>query len=182
MRLLNGNGYATFATTDVLDFLDAEKADFSAWQISSISNDKINFEQITTTVAAGKGILLKGAANAEVTLNILPVGGDALTSNLLEGITVDTPVNEGDYYGLSGNTFVPVSAGTVPAGKALLPANEVSGARQLTFVFGGETTGIGNLTPTLSEGEGVYYNLAGQRVAQPTKGLYIVNGKKVILK
>ncbi len=28
----------------------------------------------------------------------------------------------------------------------------------------------------------VYYNLAGQRVAQPTKGLYIVNGKKVILK
>ena len=28
----------------------------------------------------------------------------------------------------------------------------------------------------------VVYNLAGQRVAQPTKGLYIVNGKKVIIK
>ena len=27
-----------------------------------------------------------------------------------------------------------------------------------------------------------YYNMAGQRVANPTKGLYIVNGKKVIIK
>ena len=30
--------------------------------------------------------------------------------------------------------------------------------------------------------DGIYYNLAGQRVAQPTKGLYIVNGKKVVIK
>ena len=29
---------------------------------------------------------------------------------------------------------------------------------------------------------GQFFNLAGQRVAQPTKGLYIVNGKKVIIK
>ena len=29
---------------------------------------------------------------------------------------------------------------------------------------------------------GTYYNLAGQRVNNPTKGLYIVNGKKVIVK
>ena len=27
-----------------------------------------------------------------------------------------------------------------------------------------------------------FFNLAGQRVAQPTKGLYIVNGKKVVIK
>ena len=30
--------------------------------------------------------------------------------------------------------------------------------------------------------DGEFYNLAGQRVAQPTKGLYIVNGKKVVIK
>ncbi len=30
--------------------------------------------------------------------------------------------------------------------------------------------------------DGVFYNIAGQRVAQPTKGLYIVNGKKVVIK
>ena len=44
----------------------------------------------------------------------------------------------------------------------------------------GITTGIGDLTPACSEGEGVHYNLKGQRVAQPSKGLYIVDGKKVV--
>lgn len=44
------------------------------------------------------------------------------------------------------------------------------------------TTGIGGLTPACSKGEGVHYNLKGQRVAAPSKGLYVVDGKKVVLK
>ena len=57
----------------------------------------------------------------------------------------------------------------------------VSSAR-IAIGFDDETTGIKNLTPVLSEGEGAVYNLQGRRVAQPTKGLYIVNGKKVVVK
>ena len=45
-----------------------------------------------------------------------------------------------------------------------------------------ETNGISSLTPTLSEDARVVYNMNGQRVNAPTKGLYIVNGKKVIMK
>jgi hypothetical protein len=77
---------------------------------------------------------------------------------------------------------VKVDAGTVPAGKALLPASEVSatGAR-LAFVFGGEATGISGTLKANGE-DSVLYNLSGQRVENPTKGLYIVNGKKVIIK
>ena len=46
----------------------------------------------------------------------------------------------------------------------------------------GETTGIG-LTPALSEGEGVVYDLGGRKVnTQLKKGLYIVNGKKNTIK
>jgi hypothetical protein len=61
----------------------------------------------------------------------------------------------------------------------------------LTFTNGGyytkeglqgtvSTTGI---SPTLAlpQGEGVYYDLSGRRVEHPTKGLYIVNGKKILL-
>ena len=45
----------------------------------------------------------------------------------------------------------------------------------------GETTGInGVVKENVVNGE--FYNLSGQRVAQPTKGLYIVNGKKVVIK
>ena len=46
--------------------------------------------------------------------------------------------------------------------------------------FGGEATGIEAVKSAKNDGE--FFNLAGQRVANPTKGLYIVNGKKVVIK
>lgn len=61
-------------------------------------------------------------------------------------------------------------------------ANESSPARLAIVFDDSETNGISNLTPTLSEGEGAAYSLTGQRVIQPIRGLYIVNGKKVIIK
>ena len=47
-----------------------------------------------------------------------------------------------------------------------------------------ETTGIQSVNDSglKVQGSEAYYNLSGQRVSQPTKGLYIVNGKKVIIK
>ena len=43
--------------------------------------------------------------------------------------------------------------------------------------------GINSLTPALSKGEGAIYNLSGQRVNKPVqKGLYIINGKKMMVK
>lgn len=44
------------------------------------------------------------------------------------------------------------------------------------------TTGVANVSSKTEEVGGEYFNLAGQRVAQPTKGLYIQNGKKVVRK
>ena len=59
-----------------------------------------------------------------------------------------------------------------------------SNAPLLSFVIDGETTGISEKVIVNSEklATAPVYNLAGQRVAQPTKGLYIVNGRKVVLK
>ena len=45
-----------------------------------------------------------------------------------------------------------------------------------------DNDGTTNLTPALSKGEGELYTLQGQRVAKPGKGLYIRNGKKVVIK
>lgn len=54
----------------------------------------------------------------------------------------------------------------------------------LQFIFDEETTGIAHVDVdgNISVEEGVFYNLSGQRVIQPTRGLYIVNGKKVVIK
>ena len=44
------------------------------------------------------------------------------------------------------------------------------------------TTGIDMVKGEGFKANGELYNLNGQRVAQPTKGLYIVNGRKVVIK
>ena len=54
-----------------------------------------------------------------------------------------------------------------------------------TLMFGAEvssTDGIQTLKVQQDKEDGVFYNLQGQRVDNPTKGLYIVNGKKVVMK
>lgn len=54
-----------------------------------------------------------------------------------------------------------------------------------TLMFGAEvssTDGIQTLKVQQGTDDGIFYNLQGQRVDNPTKGLYIVNGKKVVVK
>ena len=77
--------------------------------------------------------------------------------------------------------FHKLNAGTIPAGKAYLLADDITSAPELTINFGG-TTGIADVRSKKADVRGEIYNLNGQRVAQPAKGLYIQNGRKVILK
>ena len=53
-------------------------------------------------------------------------------------------------------------------------------ARSFSIDFGGEATGLSGVLVNSEGGVGEVYNLKGQRVTSPQKGLYIVNGKKVI--
>ena len=81
---------------------------------------------------------------------------------------------------------------TVPAYRAYISYNSHEGAKPLSIVFDGETTGIGGVTNEATDGKnGPVYNLQGQRVAdrlddsvrrQIPTGVYIVNGRKVIVK
>ena len=78
------------------------------------------------------------------------------------------------------------AAGTRSAGSgqnqiAFEEADEVIGI-QLMRGIGDENGETTNLTPALSKGEGEWYTLQGQRVAKPGKGLYIRNGKVVVIK
>ena len=180
-KTLNGSGYATYCSQNALDFTG--NSDVTAWVITAANSTTgvITFSQITGKAPAGTGMLLKGTPNAPVTLTSA-TGKDALESNLLVGITSATNVTAGQYYGLSGNTFVPVNTGTVPAGKALLPADALSSnVKAFTFVFeDDDPTGINTVN-----GEGLMvndpiYNLAGQRISKMQKGINIVNGKKVL--
>ena len=76
------------------------------------------------------------------------------------------------------------SASSAKSQIAFREADEVIGIPLFRGIGGDEdgTTSIRNLTPALSEGEGEWYTLQGQRVAKPGKGVYIRNGKKVVIK
>ena len=73
------------------------------------------------------------------------------------------------------------SAGSEKSQIAFEEADEVIGI-QLMRGIGDDNDGTTNLTPALSKGEGEWYTLQGQRVAKPGKGLYIRNGRKVVIK
>ena len=65
---------------------------------------------------------------------------------------------------------------------SLMSADDASARISMSFDDSESTTGIGSLTPTLSEDDGAYYDLSGRRVEKPVKGLYIRNNKKVFVK
>lgn len=187
---LNKYGYATYCSVHPIDFSKAEG--FTAWRVSDVSADgTITFSKITETIKEGQGVLLynKDADDENKTTVTLPVGESegatefTTSENKLVGITEPTAIAADQYFGLSGNKFVKVNAGTVPAGKALLPASAITNAaRELTFVFEGETTVIRGIENSEMRNEKSFFDLQGRKVAQPKKGLYIMNGKKVIMK
>lgn len=62
-------------------------------------------------------------------------------------------------------------------------AQNVSAKSSYGFVFAeNTTTGIENIKTNTSIKDNIYYNLSGQAVKNPTKGIYILNGKKVVIK
>ena len=81
--------------------------------------------------------------------------------------------------------FTPSGSGTLKKGKAYLQTKKTltsdSSAPGIMLVIDNGTTSISNVN-TKSMNNGKYYNLQGIEVAQPTKGLYIVNGKKIVVK
>ena len=183
-KTLNDYGYASYCSEYPLDFSDYESAGYSAWQVTGVSGETINFAQVTGTVKGGTGLILKGGPGETITLHSA-ASTTTLDGNLLVGTIVDTYAETGQYFGLKGNAFVPVAESTVPEGKALLPAylidnNEV---KVLNFVFEEDATGISLMEDGRSQMEdGVIYNLAGQRLdnSQLKRGIYIVNGKKIL--
>ena len=115
-------------------------------------------------------------------------------TNLLNGTQTKQAITAYDgsyyYYKLANDSknglgwYFGVEGGGVfenGAHKAYLAVNQSAGAR--SFIgFGDGATAIESVNKNIEINDDAYYNLHGQRVDNPTKGLYIVNGKKVIIK
>ena len=119
-----------------------------------------------------------GAVDAK---NLLK-GSDTATTDNEEGYsyyTLGVINNVAGFYRQTGTDAKSVKSA---AHKAYLKVPNANGGVKSFYVFGGDTTTGVTAIETSDRSNNVVYNLAGQRVVAPTKGLYIVNGKKVFIK
>jgi hypothetical protein len=171
---------SSFASTAIIDCSKLPDG-VTAYKVSAVADSKATLTEVTEAVAPGTGLILIAGTAGSYDLPVAATGNDISATNKLVGVTVAKTVAADEAYGLKDGKFNKLSAGTIPANKAYLPATAVS-APELTIVFGGEATGIADVRSKKADVRGEIYNLNGQRVAQPAKGLYIVNGRKAIIK
>lgn len=95
-------------------------------------------------------------------------------------VGVYAPQSAANLYGINNDGKLQKGGSTATINSFRAYLTDVNGAREITFED--ETTGLTDVSSKTSDGRGECFNLAGQRVAQPTKGLYIVNGRKVVIK
>jgi hypothetical protein len=182
-------GYATFSSSYALDFSGV--TDLKAYVASSLTVDgAVVMTRVEGAVPANTGLLLKGSSAS------IPVVASATApaANFLVATVAEAPVAasaDGAYNymlanGDNGLGFYKVeTATTSAAGKAYLQTTtalgEASGTKAVKMIFSdGAVTGISEIDSAAVAADGVYYNLNGVRVQNPTKGLYILNGKKVM--
>jgi len=175
-------GWTTFYTDVPLDLTNV--TDLKAYIVTGYEGTAVTTTEMTGIVPANTPLLLEGttaeipfAANssANVSDNKLVVG---------TGAAVDAG-NGVTRYVLSADGATAVfkkinaTAATVPYGNAYLEFNEEISAPLLSI--GGEATGIKTIDNSQLTIDNVY-DLQGRRVAQPAKGIYIINGKKFAIK
>lgn len=175
---INSAGYATACSAKALDFsaVDGVEAVFT---VSKVADNTATLSPIESKqVPAEAGVVVKGTSGT-VFVPFAEGSVAELGPNELIGVTSATSIAEGCYI-LQGEEFVSCIAGTLPAGKAYLPATVgSSGAKAFTFDFG-DATGINEVKT--AKADGAIYSISGVRVAEPQKGVYIMNGRKVIVK
>ena len=179
---MNQYEWSTLVSDKALDFTETG---VKAYVVTGHNGNILEKTEVTT-VAANTPLLLNAAAG-DYKIPVAASGTDYTDNKLVAGTGAAVAKEDGKTkYVLSlddnGNiAFLKINndPATVPADKAYLEFNEVVAAPSFDF---GDATAIDDVRSKTEDVRGDFYNLNGQRVANPTKGLYIVNGKKVIVK
>ena len=183
-------GIATYCSEFDLDFTET---DVKAYIVSAFTpkTGKVILTRIYD-VPAETGIVVMGDAGEH---QIPVVEAQTVVSNMLVGVTEATELNkvDGDYtnyvfaqkngelgfYAVTDGSTLGAHKAYLPLPTAKLPSS--AGARKISMVFDDMTTGVQQIQSD-GKSNGDYYDLQGRHVLTPTRGLYIVNGKKVIIK
>ena len=162
----------------------------------SMTDDKETF-----TIPAGFGLVMKTSSEGGSGYIFMPPVGASHKAvlieenNMLKGVTELTQMGpiveahpENKYYILDHpnypNTFVRIKDLQLSAGRAYLEMPTSLGASEakIMVTLEDETDGILLINSDEQNANGSIYDIQGRKVENPTKGIYIVNGKKVVMK
>ena len=168
-------------TTFVTPYATSVPEGLTAYVVPAVKETSVALSPVTS-IPANTPVIFSGEAGT-YELAVLEGEAEAIDVNLLQGSDGTVEGDGSTIYALAKKNdvvgFYPVKEGAkVPAGKAYLIVEnpEVKG-----FLALDETTAISNIAAETINGE--IFNIAGQKVKNITKGgLYIVNGKKVLVK
>ena len=175
------------AATLVLPFNAIIPSGVTAYTLNyTEGNNAVNATEVTGgTLEANTPVLVNAEAGDYTFTRTGNIISASAVSGALTGVYTTTNVPSGSYI-LWANATNPIgfyqsNSSTVAPYRAYLTADG-AGASMLTIDFDNENTGISEMESTKKAENGVFYNLSGQRVQNVTKGLYIVNGKKYVIK
>ena len=181
-------GYATFSSTSALDFTNVEGI---CAYTATVEKEAISFTRVNK-VRANTGVLLRSVEGGAVEEAVPSLTGaaDVVTGNLFVAVSEDiaslaSEDENNNYYilnnGSNGIGFYLAYNKKVGAGKAYLAVPKTASVRGfISFDFSDPATGIATIGGNAIEGTA--FDLQGRRVNAPKGGLYIINGKKVIVK
>lgn len=179
---IGSNGYTTFASSENVSLPSGVTA-----YTAEVSGNYVNFTKVENgEIPANTGVLLEGTAG-EITLDVVATATALGTNDFkvnTSGATFAAAENT-TYFAMVKDSD-PLKFGTVNPSTVAIPANKAylavvgNSEARLTVTFDGETTAIKSIDN--AETSNAIYNLNGQRVEKAQKGLYIVNGKKTIVK
>lgn len=180
--------YATFSSTNSINFTEEDNV-YAYIAKATANGEEITFER-TYKVPANTGVLLYSENGAvSLSMPILLGNPSDVTGNLFVAATEeiaslqsesDNKVNYILNNGGQGIGFYKAAGQKVGAGKAYLAVPGSTNIRGfISFDFSDPTTGVAVVKNEL-QGEAAY-DMQGRRVNTPKNGLYIINGKKVLL-
>lgn len=176
-------GFATYATKNNVVVPKDENVKVMTVKVNAEGTAiELNKVEAGKVIPAKTGILVK-AAKGNHDFVVTSEAGKELESNNLVAATTDKASDGDKYYALTkiGDKvgFALVANGVViPASKAYLEVTKSTGAK--FFGLDGEATGINSVKT--AKADGAYYTLEGVKTTKPVKGLYIHNGKKIVVK
>ena len=183
---IGGTGFATFSCGYPLDFSSTTTKAYAA----SLTGKNTILLSPVTAVPANTGLLLKGATEdipvkagfvSVPATNLLKASADEDIAASVDGkyhYVLASGTNGVGFYNLA-------SSKNIGAGKAYLETTTAlaSTSARVAWQFADEeTTGVVGIENSELRNDNSVYDLQGRRVAVPSKGLYIKNGKKMIIK